>query len=81
MNIVHRIKKVLKRPKAVESLEVLEDKCVGCGQCAMLCKRAVFAMESGRAVVANLAECVGCGKCVKKMCNFAAINLVLSKTN
>lgn len=67
-----------KKPKEVELLEVIEDRCVGCGRCAKMCKREVFAMDGERAYVANLEACVGCGKCMEKMCNFGAINLVLA---
>lgn len=71
----------LKRPKEVELLQIISDCCVGCGKCAKMCKREVFAMAEKKAFVANFDACVGCGKCVKKMCNFNAINLVLAKPN
>ncbi len=73
----HRLKAKFKKPKEVESLEVMADRCTGCARCVEMCKREVFALVEGRAVVANLASCVGCGKCTEKMCNFGAIKLVL----
>ncbi len=66
-----------KEPKEVLSLEIIADKCVGCGSCAQKCKRGVFEMH-GIARVANFDACVGCGKCVEKMCNFGAIELRLA---
>ncbi len=80
MDIITEIKMRFKRAKEVEVLEVIEDRCVGCGSCVAKCKLNVFEMDTknGVAVVANLANCKGCGKCVKKMCNFGAINLTLA---
>lgn len=76
MNLKMRFKK----PKEVVSLEIISDKCAGCGECVRHCKREVFSMDMSKreAIVANLANCVGCGKCTKKMCNFDAIKLVLA---
>ncbi len=78
-----RLKKKFKKPKKVESLTVLTDKCVGCGVCVTKCKREVFTIdkELHHAVVTNLSQCVGCGKCVTKMCKFNAIELKLSISN
>lgn len=78
MDLLHKLKAKFKKPKEVATLEILEDKCVGCGKCAAMCKREVFSMNGRKAVVANREMCVGCGKCVEKMCNFGAINLVLA---
>ncbi len=76
--MLQKLKMKFKKPKEVELLEIYEDKCVGCGKCAQMCKRDVFGMLNQKAVVISFAACVGCGKCVKKMCNFDAINLVLA---
>ncbi len=78
MSILQRLKMRIKRPRGVERLEVIGEKCVGCGRCAKMCKRGVFAMEGRRAVVANADACVGCGKCVQKICGFGAIDLVVA---
>ncbi len=81
MDIVTKIKMKFKKPKVVELLEVIDDKCVGCGACVTKCKRNVFEMDQRERVarVAHLNDCVGCGKCVKIMCNFEAIKLVLAE--
>lgn len=81
MNVLHKLKMKLKKPKEVEKLEINVDKCVGCGNCVKMCKREVFTMQRATAVIGNFSACVGCGKCMKKMCNFGAINLVLAKTS
>ncbi|OAT86523.1 diguanylate cyclase [Desulfotomaculum copahuensis] len=41
-------------------------RCVGCGNCVLICpaEPAVFAMAEGRAVVANAQACQGCRDCV-----------------
>ncbi len=77
--MLHKLKMRFKKPKKVEVLEIIEENCVGCAKCAKMCKREVFSMINGHAEVTNFDACVGCGKCVKKMCNFAAINLILSQ--
>lgn len=75
-----KFKMRFKKPKEVQSLEIISQNCIGCGACVNKCKRKVFTMDSSthRAVVANLSDCVGCGKCVEKMCNFEAIKLILA---
>lgn len=79
MDLIHRLKMKLKRPKKVLSLEIDKDRCVGCKRCVSGCKREVFVMDGCKAVVRSFAACVGCGKCVEKMCNFGAIYLVVEK--
>ncbi|MFR9501614.1 MAG: 4Fe-4S dicluster domain-containing protein [Rikenellaceae bacterium] len=70
-----------KKPKEVLSLEIITEKCTGCGACVKKCKREVFKMDKVNrvATIANLSDCVGCGKCIKKMCNNDAIVLILAK--
>lgn len=79
MNLIDRLKKRFKKPKKVDCLEVITDKCTGCRRCVTGCKHDVFAIKDGKAIVNRLSECVGCGKCVEKMCKFEAIKLVISK--
>ncbi len=76
--MLHRLKMKFKKPKEVETLEIISDNCIGCGKCVNMCKQEVFTLSEGKAIVANRAACVGCGKCVEKMCNFGAIKLVLA---
>lgn len=78
MNIFHKLKSKFKKPKEVLRLEVLHDKCVGCGKCVRECKREVFALKDKKAVVKDIKLCVGCGKCVDKFCSFDAIELVVA---
>ena len=37
MNVLHKLKMKLKKPKEVEKLEINVDKCVGCGNCVKMC--------------------------------------------
>ncbi len=78
---LHKLKMRFKKPKKVVSLQIVADKCVGCGVCVEKCKRDVFILDKTekRAVVFNIAECVGCGKCVTKMCKFGAIDLIIEE--
>ncbi len=78
-SILHKLKMKFKKPKEVLSLEISEDRCVGCRVCIKRCKREVFKFDKDRgvAIVADINLCVGCGKCVEKMCNFGAITLQL----
>lgn len=76
-----QLKMKFKKPKVVESLEIIDDRCTGCGSCVAKCKKQVFTMNRSKrlAVISNIADCVGCGKCVEKMCNFGAIELKIAK--
>ena len=44
-------------------VEVSEEACVGCGECASNCPQNVFDMVDGISVV-NENECIGCQTCV-----------------
>ncbi len=81
MDLLHKLKLKFKKPKEVLQLEVLHDKCVGCGKCVKECKREVFALLDKKAVVKDIKLCVGCGKCVDKFCRFDAIKLVVAPKN
>lgn len=75
---LHKLKERFKKPKIVTSLQVLAEKCIGCGACVTKCKREVFTLDTAQhlAVVTNINACVGCGKCVEKMCKYSAIELI-----
>jgi ferredoxin len=48
--------------------------CNGCGACVEVCPHAVFAIERGKAVVANRGGCMECGACARN-CRSRAISV------
>ncbi|MHB9156142.1 MAG: mercury methylation ferredoxin HgcB [Endomicrobiales bacterium] len=49
----------------VATLHFDETKCTGCGRCLEVCPHAVFALEEGRARIADKDACIECGACQK----------------
>ena len=47
----------------VVTLELDAEKCVGCGMCLEVCPHAVFAMNNGKAQIADRNACMECGAC------------------
>ena len=58
----------------VVSLQLLSDRCTGCGRCLEVCPREVFA-RNGKAVrIEDRDRCIECGACMMN-CSFAAIRV------
>ncbi len=53
-------------------LDLLEDKCVDCGQCAQVCPMGIQFNES-----VGSTECIMCMRCMREGCEFGAIHLTL----
>lgn len=51
--------------KNVATLELDEQKCIGCGMCRIVCPHAVFGNSSGRAQIENKDACMECGACAQ----------------
>ncbi|MFH1241278.1 MAG: mercury methylation ferredoxin HgcB [Pseudomonadota bacterium] len=51
--------------KNVVTLELDQEKCVGCGMCLIVCPHAVLAMDNGHAEVRNRDLCMECGACAR----------------
>jgi ferredoxin len=49
--------------KDVVTLEIIEDKCVGCGMCITVCPHRVFRMDTGRVCIEDRDACMECGAC------------------
>jgi ferredoxin len=49
--------------KDVVTLELDEEKCVGCGMCLVVCPHAVFGMNDGKASFEKRDACMECGAC------------------
>jgi len=49
--------------EGVTTLELKEEKCVGCGVCETVCPHGVFRLENKKAVMADRDGCMECGAC------------------
>lgn len=58
----------------VVTLKFDEEACTGCGMCVSVCPHGVFALEAGKARIADLGSCMECGACAKN-CAFSAISV------
>ncbi len=58
----------------VASLELVSDRCTGCGLCTEVCPHGVFAVEGKKAVVLDRDSCMECGACANN-CAFSAITV------
>ena len=60
--------------KDVVTLDLDNEKCVGCGMCTIVCPRAVLGMNNGHARIENRDACMECGACARN-CPTAAITV------
>lgn len=79
--------------KNVVSLQLDEEKCVGCGMCTIVCPHAVFSMNKNHARIIDRDACMECGACAKNCaadaifvktgvgCAAAVINSFLGRTD
>ena len=58
--------------KFINSKMNVNDKCVGCGQCAKLCPKGNIEIKDGKAVIGT--DCIGCMACIE-YCPNEAINV------
>jgi len=49
----------------VVTLELDDEKCVGCGMCLDVCPHAVLGMNNGYAWIENRDACMECGACAR----------------
>lgn len=58
----------------VATLELVNEKCVGCGNCLAVCPHRVWAMAEGQAHIKDKNACIECGACAKN-CPAGAISV------
>jgi NAD-dependent dihydropyrimidine dehydrogenase PreA subunit len=58
----------------VSTLDLLHDKCIGCGTCIEVCPHGVLAMNNKKAIIVDSDKCMECGACMTN-CAFGAINV------
>ena len=58
----------------VASLELLSEKCTGCGICLEVCPHNVFALKDKKAIIIDKDGCMECGACAVN-CNFGALSV------
>lgn len=53
-------------------LHLSTEKCIGCGNCQLVCPHRIFRVESGKAAIVDRNGCMECGACAKN-CPVGAI--------
>ena len=56
------------------TLQLHEDKCIGCGMCGQVCPHDVFELSGKRARIRDLNACMECGACARN-CPFGAVTV------
>lgn len=60
--------------KNVATLDLDNQKCIGCGMCLEVCPHQVFKLESGKARIQNKDSCMECGACARN-CPIEAVSV------
>lgn len=58
----------------VTTLSLEQDKCIGCGLCAVVCPHGVFEVSGKKAEIIDLNACIECGACVSN-CPVQAVHV------
>lgn len=58
----------------VVSLALIEERCIGCGMCEIVCPHRVFAVRQGKAMITDRDLCIECGACSRN-CPVEAIRV------
>ena len=55
--------------------EVDNEKCMGCGECVVICPAKVYELRDEKSVPINSEECIGCENCIY-VCEHGAITVI-----
>lgn len=58
----------------VVTLDLDENKCIGCGICSIVCPHRIFEVKEGKAHILDKDKCIECGACAKN-CPLKAISV------
>ena len=58
----------------VASIQVVPEKCTGCGMCLEVCPHNVFTLKDKKAVIVDRDGCMECGACALN-CAFGALSV------
>lgn len=61
--------------KSKRNADVVQERCVACGECTLVCPKGAVTIENGCYAFVNKEICVGCGICSKN-CPVGCINIV-----
>lgn len=60
------------------SIEIIADRCIGCGQCVQICPGSLFDISGNKAAMKYPQNCWGCASCIKE-CAAGALRLYLGR--
>ncbi len=60
--------------KNVATLNLSQDKCIGCGMCKIVCPHRVFVIRDRKAQIVDKNHCIECGACALN-CSVNAISV------
>ena len=56
-------------------IQVVGEKCVGCGECVDICPEEVFELQDEKTIPVKAEECVGCESCIE-ICEEGAVTVI-----
>ncbi len=58
----------------VATLQLDQDRCIGCGACVQVCPHRIFTLDAGKALIRDPDLCMECGACARN-CPVAAVSV------
>ena len=60
------------------SIEIITDRCIGCGACSKVCPGSLIHLREGKATLPYPQNCWACASCIKE-CQLGALRLYLGE--